>query len=483
MSKDDDIDELMKRKLCFDCIGENFLKDQVSKKGRRGKCSYCHRNLKCYSIEELSKLVQNAFEQHYRKTSDQPDFVKSAMIAGKDADHPWRREGEQAVEAIMNAAEIPEQAAFDIQKILEEKFSDYDAHRMGEETEFSSDSHYEERDIDDTEWQAEWSHFEHSLKTEARFFGQYSSKLLTSVFSDIESMETWNGNPLVIEAGPGTVLKEAFRARSFQSDNKLRDALARPEQQLGSPPSTNAPGGRMNAHGISVFYGANDPLVALAEVRPPVGSQVAIARFDIIRPLRLLDLTALREIKSEGSIFDPDFVELLKRISFLQNLSHQITKPVMPEHETFEYLATQVIGDFLSTEREPSLDGIVFPSVQIKSEKSLNLVLFQKSSRVEPIDLPDGVEISVELGQDCEDGWEEDYSVIEEVPTQSKSPKKLAHQKVGTDRHPSFYDERPCTLKIDIKSIHVHGVKSIQYDAEKFKVSRHRFPKVYNPPF
>jgi len=49
----------------------------------------------------------------------------------------------------------------------------------------------------------------------------------------------------------------------------------------------------MNARGVSVFYGAIDPRVALAEVRPPVGSRVAVARFEIIRPLRLLDLNAL----------------------------------------------------------------------------------------------------------------------------------------------------------------------------------------------
>jgi hypothetical protein len=73
----------------------------------------------------------------------------------------------------------------------------------------------------------------------------------------------------------------------------------RPDRHLGSPPSGAAAAGRMNARGISVFYGANDPRVALAEVRPPVGSRVAVARFEIIRPLRLLDLTALSDATVE----------------------------------------------------------------------------------------------------------------------------------------------------------------------------------------
>jgi RES domain len=48
----------------------------------------------------------------------------------------------------------------------------------------------------------------------------------------------------------------------------------------------------MNAQGIAVFYGATDPLVALADVRPPVGSTVAVGRFELIRPVRLLDVEA-----------------------------------------------------------------------------------------------------------------------------------------------------------------------------------------------
>ena len=39
----------------------------------------------------------------------------------------------------------------------------------------------------------------------------------------------------------------------------------------------------MNAQGIAVFYGAGDVETALAEVRPPVGSRVVTAEFEIIR--------------------------------------------------------------------------------------------------------------------------------------------------------------------------------------------------------
>ncbi|GJL52106.1 MAG: hypothetical protein NPIRA01_33330 [Nitrospirales bacterium] len=378
----------------------------------------------------------------------------------------------------MNAADIPEHAASDIQKILEDKFSDFDAATMGEETEFSTDSHYNEKETNDVRWQKEWTHFEHSLKTEARFFSQSASNLLTSVFTDIDKMQTQDRRPLIVNAGPGTEFSKIFRARSFQLDEKLKAALAEPDKQLGSPPSVDAYAGRMNAHGISVFYGANTPKVALAEVRPPVGSQVAIACFDIIRPIRLLDLTALSAVATnDGSIFDPSFRHHLEKTKFLRNLSRRITIPVMPDHEIFEYLATQAIADFLSTEYDPPLDGIIFPSVQAP-DKALNFVLFHKAARVEAIELPKGTETTVSLETTDEDGPQREYTVVEEIPQKEEKAEDLGLQGIDFfDWDTTDSDPRPSTLRIDLDSVHIHTVESIEFKTLEYKVFRHRWKK------
>lgn len=236
-----------------------------------------------------------------------------------------------------------------------------------------------------------------SLKTEARFFSQKAAAFLASIFKDIDKISASGGRTLVIDAGPGTSLSALYRARVFQSDDTLKAALCRPDQQVGSPPARFAGAGRMNARGISVFYGANEPKVAIAEVRPPVGSRVTVARFEIIRPLRLLDLTALGAVAEHGSVFDPDFAHRMERAMFMRSLSRHITRPVMPDDESFEYLATQAIADFLATENEPQLDGIVFPSVRAAGD-ALNVVLFHKAARVEAIKLPAGTEIEARTG-------------------------------------------------------------------------------------
>jgi hypothetical protein len=188
----------------------------------------------------------------------------------KELSYEWNRHGEDVVCAIQNAAEISDDAAQDIQSILEEEHGDFDSASMGEETEFASDSYYQKRKVSDAAWREEWRRFENSLKTEARFFSRTAAAHLAAIFDGVDDLRTRQGEPLVVDAGPGTGFHTLFRARVFQSEDRLEVAMCRPDQQLGSPPALLAAAGRMNARGISVFYGANNPKAAIAEVRPPV---------------------------------------------------------------------------------------------------------------------------------------------------------------------------------------------------------------------
>jgi hypothetical protein len=239
----------------------------------------------------------------------------------------------------------------------------------------------------------------------------------------------------------------------------------------------------MNARGISVFYGANDPKTAIAEVRPPVGSQVAVAQFEIVRKLQLLDLTALRDVRIAGSIFDVGLVARLERAQFLRSLSGRITRPVMPDDEPFAYLATQAIADFLATESSVPIDGIIFPSVQVAGDV-LNVVLFHKSSRIEAMDIPKGTEITARTGQFGEDGWEDDYAVIEEVPPASEQAKKEKDDKewpafdaIAMPWQETDAERREATLRIVPDSVKVHRVRRVEFQTEEFVVRRHRWEK------
>jgi hypothetical protein len=113
------------------------------------------------------------------------------------------------------------------------------------------------------------------------------------------------------------------------------------------------------SYGISTFYGAVNREIALAEVRPFVGSRVVTARFDLIRSISLLDLEALSEVTASGSLFDKNHRYNTAKANFLRSLSERMTQPVMPDSEIFEYLPTQVIAEYLASEVRPELHGIL----------------------------------------------------------------------------------------------------------------------------
>ncbi len=61
----------------------------------------------------MSERIKYVFDQHYVRTSDQPNSLQHAMMADRESVYDWWREGEPVVVAIMNAADIPEEAAQD----------------------------------------------------------------------------------------------------------------------------------------------------------------------------------------------------------------------------------------------------------------------------------------------------------------------------------------------------------------------------------
>lgn len=487
MTDTDDDTDVQDYRLCTDCIGEACLKAQIEKNGQDGTCNYCGEAGKTTSIGEIADEIETAFEHHYRRTPTEPSSLEYTMM--KEGDYQWEREGEPVVYAIGEAAEIDEEPAEDIRRVLEERHWDMEAAQMGEEGPFDEEAHYTAKEVDDIEYRENWRYFENSLKTEARFFSSASEATLDGIFEELADHSDPDGNPVIVEAGPDTKIAYLYRARVFQSVAELEEALKRPDLHIGPPPAALARAGRMNAHGISVFYGATDANVAIGEVRPPVGSRVIVSQFTLLRKVRLLDVTALRSVYVEGSVFDPAYIRRLERAKFLERLSERITRPVMPDDEPLEYLITQVIADYLAGRADPELDGILYPSVQDGTGGS-NVMLFHKASRVALMDIPDGTMIDAHSAHQTEDGWETDYWVWEETPP--AAPEEPAK---NSDFGPDFaailaysapmthdYDPREGTLELDLATLKVHHVQAATYTTAPHSVRRHRSEKK-EPPF
>ena len=460
--------------ICHQCVGEQFLRYDIANTGARSTCSYCDATDNAFSIEQMADRIELAFKQHYRRTSDEPDTYERLALSDRESNHSWERHGDPTGIAIECAAHIPDDAARDIQQKLEERHYDHGAAQVGEESEFDSEAHYEEQAADGDHWRRQWSEFDHAIKTQARFFGHNAKKLLPEIFSNLEQLSPHGQPTLVVDIGPGSACQALHRARVFQSEEPLKNALCRPDRELGPPPGRIAQAGRMNARGISVFYGATDSKVVIAEVRPPVGTSVVVAKFEILRPMRILDLRNLPSAAADGSVFDEAFADRCHKAAFLRTLKNILCQPVVPDDEDLEYLPTQAIADFLATERDPVLDGIAYPSTQTDGS-GYNVVLFHKAARVEELVIPRGAELEAFTRYHDSDGWYPHYDVTETLPP-SPEPGEDAPS-AGVHRIPddSWWDprdHRESSLRVALASLTVHKISRVQVATEAHEVSR-----------
>jgi 3',5'-cyclic AMP phosphodiesterase CpdA len=231
-----------------------------------------------------------------------------------------------------------------------------------------------------------WTTMEISLREEARYLNPKVTGFLESIFGEIGAEVTADGVSVLTHTDVDSSYKSFYRAREFQSEPELQKALRHPERFLGAPPAGIANSGRMNAPGQPAFYGATQESIALAEIRPAVGSLVAVAQFSVVRPLTLLNLGLLEQVNlpNTASLFDKRSKVAFERHAFLRELSRRMVRPVMPKSQDHNYLITQVIADYLAMHPTTPIDGIIYPSVQKGTERARsdgqNVVLFHKAA-------------------------------------------------------------------------------------------------------
>ena len=456
-------------RLCHRCVGEKTLKSTIKKIGTMADCSFCRKRVKTISLDQAAEIFDKVFDQNFVRTEDEPTGMEYTM--SKESDYQWERSGEDIAELLQEVGHIEPEVAESIRQLLEDKHFDFDEAAMGEEGDFAPDSRYTDRKVESDEFHSEWRSFEESLKTKSRYFSKRATLTLLTLFNGIHRSTTAGNRPVILTAGPETSITSLFRARVFQDEEKLVRALERPDQEIGPPPAAAAVAGRMNARGISTFYGATDREVALSEVRPFVGSRVVTAKFDLLRPISLLDLEALSEVSASGSLFDDNHRYQMAKANFLQSLSQKMTAPVLPDAEIFEYLPTQVIAEYLASQVKPELDGILYPSAQTRNGKN-NVVLFYESSLVEKLTTSDDNATFVETEIQTADGPEPEYWVFQRTAPKEEATDATAPFAAGMSQNGSLGDGRIPTLRIDLSSVEVHHIESVVYKHSDYQVHR-----------
>ncbi|CAH1387925.1 RES domain-containing protein [Candidatus Nitrotoga sp. M5] len=444
------------KRICATCVSDAYLKAEIAKSSTLDQdCDYCESIGPTIDMATLADRCDTVIENFYEVSS-----LSDAVII-----YERTPEGEYLAGVLDRIVSPQQEVVADLVELLTDMWFEFDSqeHHYGEEPWFVEKTKTAEP------LSNAWNEMERSLKHEARYLNPKTARMLENMFGALHDDRTSESKGVVMELGADCEINTLYRARVFQTLEAMETALRHPERHIGSPPSGVGVAGRMNAKGVSVFYGATEKEIAISEVRPPVGCHVVVGAFKPIRTLRLLDLHQLGSItlKPTSSPFDPATAGEAARCAFMETLTQKMVMPVMPELEEQGYLITQAIADFLSTHPKLVLDGIIFPSAQNttvhKDAPGRNVVLFNKASMV--------LNADADYGADHVELWEYD----EDSPRSWFKPEVWLSQREGT-RNTSMWlipDPIKPALELDLDSIDIYEIEGVRYQKTGHQVKRH----------
>ena len=256
------------KRVCHNCIGDDFLSEEIKASGSPLKCTYCACTKESINLYDLSDRVHGVIEEHFVRTPSEPNWIDDMLIREGLIDI-WLPDGQQTQNLIFDVANVSEEIAEDVAETLAGRYA-YEAGKHGEENPYDSEAYYVERSANDTEFRLSWESFCDEIMYRERFFPQSAEPVLGEIFEDLDGLATSNGTRVIRNVAPLDEDFSIWRARTAQSDGEIVNILKSPDRRLGSPPSRYAEVGRMNPKGVSVFYGALNPETCIAEIRPPV---------------------------------------------------------------------------------------------------------------------------------------------------------------------------------------------------------------------
>lgn len=317
---------------CATCFGDPHLKEVIDERAsERGTCAYCRSAdvtlVAPSALRDLFELVLGIYTEH-----------------GGDGGQPlvtWlRNDWAMFLDNRMDDAHAKE--------VLADVLDDGDVVRRP----FTPSPQYVSNAIQ------EWDDFREEILRRNRFFPAKKP--------NVDSLEPWLPSLVVVPQSLGGTF---FRARLQEGDRPI------PLDEMGVPPVGKASNGRANPIGIPYLYLASDADTAVSEVRPHTGELAWVARFEVTRELKLIDLRNPRRTVSPFLLEDEQQVGTLRRsLELFSLLGEELTRPVVPSAAHIDYLPSQYLCEFI---KHQAYDGVVYRS---SVGSGFNLALFDPAS-------------------------------------------------------------------------------------------------------
>lgn len=353
--------------ICINCLQDPLLKKRVEDLNILGECSVCRDGIRlCIDLVSLCDYIDSAFRNSFKKIDLFPFDYESP-------DNEYN-----PIQVLEELTKLDSSTCIQILDILIKMYNKID-NVSGVEEFYNYDWKYELINISGLEHQYEWEYFKNIIKHKYRFYSQNMSDIINQLFDNINDLDSRSDIKLIKKLRPQKN-KYLYRARRANTNDLRKIILDNPKNELGYPPEELAPEGRMSPRGIPVFYGAFEKNTCLEELKLFVGEIVIIGKFEIVDPLKILDLSAFEKANILTSYFDPDYDRKISRIEFLRKFQDEISKPVLPNDENIDYLPTQALAEFIFYHLDNEIDGIQFKSSQCAGN---NIVLKKESAILE----------------------------------------------------------------------------------------------------
>ena len=467
--------------MYHECIGDTTLAKQVEEESQPAECSYCHRLMTALAFEELSDRIGQVMEELFAPIAPPSGRDEDASGPEERAPEPLWEDMEDTEAVIERIAGIDSPIAIDVREYLFDKYQSLgDMKEEEHRNPYSAETWHKEKEPVSSGLRIAWRDLRGEIHSQARFFGPATGTKLEEIFANLTSLKTLWGGPVIREINPGNKDSSFWRGRAVYSGDELERVLKSPIQEMGPPPSDKAKAGRMNSEGIPVFYGALEKETCLSEIRAPVGSFVVLAKFELLHPIRILDLGALSIAYSKLSYFDDNYVDERSRERFLRELVEELGRPIMPHEESREYLASQVVADYLANRFEGGLEGMFFSSSQTAGTGH-NVVLFNRASGVEDIS-PTAVGLRVTVPRPATvppPGGEpaKDFTVLTD-PSEPEVESEQRPEYNATDAATQEGDNGKPALGLNRANLKVLRISGVNYKHETYPVNRSYFVNI-----
>jgi hypothetical protein len=369
----------MDRALCYDCVEDSYLSKIIRDEGELIECSVCGGSEReAITVQQLGQIMEPIMREHFERGPQ-------VMRFGEDDKDWWEQDGNPISDAVQ---EVLGQY-FDFEDEIVDAIVDADDYWPpdGGEAYWDTTSLYVPTRVQTGRYLAEWRSTLSELKHGRRFFSSSARELFEKLFDGIDDLRARKGHRLLPVARVLPKGTSIYRARVCNSRTTLKSMLKNPIKEFGPPPAEAARAGRMNAEGVVVLYAARDAKTCLAEMRPALGSEIAIIEMKTTQALRVLDFARLDEARAGKALsyFQTDFTDQGQRRAFLRRLHSLISQPIVPGREA-DYLITQTMAEYLAHVHYKPFDGVLFSSVQRAG--GVNIVLFPEKGLLtdEPAD-------------------------------------------------------------------------------------------------